>query len=108
MSHVDALSRNPQPFEPDVNNEILPSILRISQDDWLLSLQLEDSRIQQIRKVLEDKDYSDVKKNYVIKNNRLYRNVGSELKWVVPKMAPFQLCRHKHHDIGHFSIENTY
>ncbi|KAI8421875.1 hypothetical protein MSG28_009807 [Choristoneura fumiferana] len=65
MCHVDALSRNPQPCGSDVSQDPIPTVLRITQEDWLLSLQLEDSEIQRIRKILENKEYSDIKDNYV-------------------------------------------
>ncbi|XP_073942510.1 cactin, spliceosome C complex subunit [Choristoneura fumiferana] len=107
MCHVDALSRNPQPCGSDVSQDPIPTVLRITQEDWLLSLQLEDSEIQRIRKILENKEYSDIKDNYVTKGNKLFRKVGNELKWVVPKTARFQLCRLNHDDIGHFSIDKT-
>lgn len=108
MSHVDALSRNPQSSQLEINNDLMPSILRITQEDWLLSLQLNDSNIQRIRNLLEDKEYSEVKKNYIVKNNKLFRVVNNELKWVVPKSARFQLCKLNHDDIGHFSLEKTF
>lgn len=107
MSHVDALSRNPQPGETEHNTDFIPSILKITHEDWLVSLQLKDSNIQHIRSLLESEEYAEVKKNYKIKNNRLFRLVNNELKWVVPKSARFQLCKLNHDDIGHFSIEKT-
>lgn len=107
MSHVDALSRNPLPYESDIGQDTIPFILRISQEDWLLTLQLNDSESLRLRKILEDTEYSDVKKNYVLKNNRLFRKVGDELKWLVPKHARFQLCKINHDDIGHFGLEKT-
>lgn len=106
MSHVDALSRNP--VSSAVIEDTLPCVLRITQDDWLLTLQLQDHDLQRIRRILEDTDYSDIKKNYTIKNNRLFRKLGDELKWVVPKSARFQLCKLNHDDIGHFSYDKTY
>jgi hypothetical protein len=111
MSHVDALSTNPQPNESEQeNNSINLTILNITQEDWLLSIQLNDPNIHRIRNILEDKQLSDavdIKTNYTIKNNRLYRKVNDQLKWVVPKVARFQLCKLNHDDIGHFSVEKT-
>lgn len=109
MSHVDALSRNPQPNE-SIQQDNSALVLNITQEDWLLSMQLNDSEIKRIRKILEDKEFSDVvdiKNNYIVKNNRLYRQVKDQLKWVVPKSARFQLCKLNHDDIGHFSVEKT-
>lgn len=107
MSHVDALSRNPLPYEPDALYETVPTVLRITPEDWLLTLQLQDNELLRIRKVLEDNEYSDIKKNYVLKNNKLFRKIGDEVKWVVPKMARFHLCKLNHDDIGHFSVDKT-
>lgn len=109
MSHVDALSRNPQPSEM-IQNDTSPLVLSITQEDWLLSIQLDDSELKRVRAILEDKNLSDVieiKKNYEIKNNRLYRKINDQLKWVVPKSARFQICKLNHDDIGHFSVEKT-
>lgn len=107
MSHVDALSRNPQPYESLFTQEGIPSIMRITQEDWLLSQQLADSDVQRIRKTLEDKESIEIKKNYVLKDNKLFRRIGDDLKWVVPKASRFQLCKLNHDDIGHFSVEKT-
>lgn len=111
MQHVDALSRNPLPCaNDDDKNDHFSRVLQISQDDWLLSLQLSDPKICHIRSALEDPQYkeiADIKQNFVLKNNRLYRKVGEDLKWVVPKSARWQICQRNHDDIGHFSVEKT-
>lgn len=107
MSHVDALSRNPQPCGADEMPDVMPSILRITQEDWLLSQQLADSETQRIIKVLDNIEYSDIQQNYMLKDNKLFRKVGDEFKWVVPKSARFQLCKLNHDEIGHFGIEKT-
>lgn len=52
MSHVDALSRNALPCESDTSYDILASVFRISQEDWLLNLQLKDTETQRIRKII--------------------------------------------------------
>lgn len=107
MLHVDALSRNSQLCESDTSRETNPTVLKITQEDWLLTLQLQDTELQRIRKILEDNEYSDIKKNYVLKGNKLFRKDGEQLKWVVPKEARFQLCKLNHDDIGHFGVEKT-
>lgn len=108
MTHVDALSRNPYPGASNTDIEAIPSILKISCDDWLLSLQLADTELQRICSILKDKVYTDIKENFVLKGERLYRKVGDEIKWVVPKAARFQLCKLNHDDIGHFGIDKTF
>lgn len=111
MLHVDALSRNPVDL---VCEESEPEILRtlaITQHDWLMSLQLTDPKISHIRQVLEDPKYNelvDIKQNFLIKDNKLFRKVGqNDFKWVVPKGARFQILRLNHDDVGHFSVEKT-
>lgn len=110
MTHVDALSRNPIELNTLIEDVEVPRVLNVTRDDWLMSLQQTDSKLTHIRKVLEDPDYSDVvdiKQNFIVKNNKLFRKIGEELKWVVPKGARWQICRQNHDDIGHFSLEKT-
>lgn len=110
LSHVDALSRNPQPNILEESPNAIISVYNITQEDWLLSMQLNDPELKRIRNILENDQLSDVieiKQNYILKNNRLYKKHNDTLKWVVPKCARFQLCKLNHDEIGHFSIEKT-
>lgn len=109
MSHVDALSRN-----PTSDPEQCPSVMSISNDDWLLTLQLGDSELGRIRNILSSNldstglDY--IKDSYLLRNNKLYRRIGdgeNDIRWVVPKGARWQLCRMNHDDIGHVGVEKT-
>lgn len=112
MTHVDALSRNPVipslPVDIDIT---LPRVLAITHEDWLLSLQLTDPKLSHIREVLQDQKYNDVtdiKQNFLLKDNKLFRRVdGDQLKWVVPKGARWQICYQNHDEIGHFSLDKT-
>lgn len=45
MAHVDALSRNPQPCEHESMDSPL-QLFCITQEDWLLSMQLNDSELK--------------------------------------------------------------
>lgn len=57
MSHVDALSRNPvNDDETNKMSEYYPSVTRISNKDWLQTLQLGDMELGRIR----DKLTSDI------------------------------------------------
>lgn len=115
MTHVDALSRNPIPDEETV--DVLgqyPSIMTISSDDWLKTLQLGDPELCRIRDIVSsDIDVDSlkhIKDNYVLKDGQLYKTIDGDnnnIRWVVPKGARWQLCQLNHDDIGHFGVEKT-
>lgn len=115
MSHVDALSRNPVEAS-DVQDPVrFPEVMAISEEDWLLTLQLGDPELRRIRDIvstdLDSKGLDYIRNNYVIKDNKLFRCLDEEkskLRWVVPKGARWQLCRMNHDDIGHVGFEKTY
>lgn len=114
MSHVDALSRNPIVDKENASEEQFPTVMSITDDDWLHTLQLGDSELGRIRKILgcglDEKGLKYINENYVIKDNRLFRCLGGDkecIRWVVPKGARWQLCRMNHDDIGHFGYEKT-
>lgn len=107
MNHVDALSRNPQ---KQSHVTTVASVLSISTDSWILTLQMADPELERIFKILkpsQDAQLSEIKKNFVIKNHSLHRKVGDELRLVVPKDARWQVCRANHDDVGHFGIAKT-
>lgn len=106
MQHVDALSRNPV-LPPEEHEEL--EILNITTHDWLYSVQMTDPRLKHIKTILNsaDEDIKDIKNNYVIKDDKLYRRVGSKLKWVVPHGARWRICQLNHDEAGHFSFEKT-
>lgn len=102
MSHVDALSRN-----PTSDPEQCPSVMSISNDDWLLTLQLGDTELGRIRNILSSNPDSTgldyIKDSYLLRNKKLYRRIGDgedDIRWVVPKGARWQLCRMNHDDIA--------
>lgn len=114
MAHVDALSRNPVNDKGTQDPEQYPSVMVISDDDWLLTLQLGDPELRRIRDIITDdldpRGLEYIKNNYVIKNNKLFRCVEGDkenLRWVVPKGARWQLCKRNHDDIGHVGFEKT-
>lgn len=84
MMHADALSRNPvETSEKSVN-----SVMASNTNNWLATVQSTDPKIKRILDILSDKqteEVSDLKKNYKVVNNRLYKKTESGLKWVVPK-----------------------
>ena len=96
MKHVDALSRN----------AISASVLTLSQEDWFLTLQLQDDSIKSIiSQVNSTNPNKDIEQNYVYENNRLYRKTLAGNRLVVPKFAKFSLLRKFHDDIGHCGLD---
>lgn len=114
MAHADALSRNPV-TDPDAEGAVqYPSILAISNEDWLLTLQLGDTELGRIRDVvnsdLDSKGLEYIKENYTIRDNKLFRCLDGDktnVRWVVPKGARWQVCKMNHDDIGHVGFEKT-
>lgn len=113
MAHVDALSRNAVSEQANEASQVFdnfPNVLNISSDNWLLTLQLADSELERITKILKpdkNEEAADIKKNYTIKDNVLYRKVDDQLRLVVPKNARWQICRNNHDDVGHFGFAKT-
>ncbi|CAG9133253.1 unnamed protein product [Plutella xylostella] len=114
MGHVDALSRNPT-YDTDSTDHVrYPPVLVISDEDWLLTLQLGDPELCRIRDIvsskLDPKGLAYVRDNYVLKDNKLFRCIDGDkenVRWVVPKGARWQLCKMNHDDIGHVGYEKT-
>lgn len=104
MTHVDALSRAP------ANPE---KVLRVEEvdDDWLLTMQLRDPSIRDIAELLKSENDSaqtkQLRKEYSLQHNRVYRRVGEKLLYVVPKAVRWRVARYCHDDFGHFGIDKT-
>lgn len=109
MSHVDALSRNPV-NEYSEESHVLDILVVESDQDWITTVQSTDDDIIRIKNILSDPNtehVTDVYKNYKLKNGRVYRIVGEEIKWVVPKGVRWQILKRNHDDVGHFGYEKT-
>lgn len=109
MSHVDALSRNTTLTSGQLDESTI-TVYHITQDDWLLTLQMSDPDVSRIVKILKpenDEEIKDIRKNFALKNNRVYRKVDDKLCLVVPRSARFQICRSSHDDIGHLGEAKT-
>lgn len=108
MCHVDALSRNTKlSMESD---DSFVHVYSIEKDNWLLSLQMADSEISRILKILkpeDDQECRDIRENYVVKNHTLFRKVDGRLCLVVPRSARWQICRANHDEIGHHGYAKT-
>ncbi|XP_061395568.1 uncharacterized protein LOC133331186 [Musca vetustissima] len=80
LAHVDALSRMPD--EPSKNVEPAGFVFTIDEDinDWVLTMQLQDKRINHIMAVLSGKltspEESQMRADYEICNHRLYRKMA--------------------------------
>lgn len=114
MTHADALSRNPVNDKQTASIDQYSTILAISNEDWLLTLQMGDSELCRIRDIinsnLNSKGLEYIKDNYLIKENKLFRILegnNSNIRWVVPKGARWQVCKMNHDDIGHVGGEKT-
>lgn len=111
MRHVDALSRNPIPNtsnEDQIDTREF-EVMSISTTEWLQTVQMTDMRLKFIKSILDSgrKDIQDIIDNYVIKDNKIYRKIGEDLKWVVPDGARWRVCQICHDEAGHFSIDKT-
>lgn len=111
MRHVDALSRNPVPNSDydNLNDTREFEVMNITTTEWLQTVQMTDSKLKLVRDILDSnvKDIKDIVDNYTIKDNKIYRKVGNDLKWVVPTNARWRVCQLNHDEAGHFSVDKT-
>lgn len=109
MNHVDALSRNP--CQSICNNEEMEVVFRIDEADWVLSGQLTDEKLKEIRQVLLKPPKTDYEKhiyqNYCLRDGRVYRITVRGLLWAVPKGMRQRVVKAAHDDFGHFGVEKT-
>lgn len=108
MAHVDALSRNP--VNPALPETHVLDVLTVEKDDWISTVQMVDDEIKSIKTILENPDIDkivDVQNNYCLKNDRVFRKIDNDLRWVVPKSVRWQVLKMNHDDVGHFGFEKT-
>lgn len=105
MKHVDALSRNIG------NDEAVESVMRITQDDWVLAGQLTDTKIKEIHGILKQPPVTDyeknIYKNYALREGRVYRITARGLQWAVPRGMRHHVVRAAHDERGHFAVQKT-
>lgn len=114
LAHVDALSRNPSKTGNTLDN-VADKVMRITdkmEEDWLVSLQMQDKWIQEIRDVLENnrKDHSDfngIKGNYLVNKRRVYKITQEGNRFFVPRGVRWRVIKAAHDDMGHHGIEKT-
>lgn len=86
MQHVDALSRCALPLH------------HITEQNWIVAVQSEDPKIQNIINNIKSKDFKDL---YKFDENILYRKVNDKFKIVVPKSVRWRVTKIFHDDNGH-------
>ncbi|KAL0819744.1 hypothetical protein ABMA28_007792 [Loxostege sticticalis] len=110
MTHVDALSRNSvEQTQPECHVLDSFAVEEIGQD-WLSTVQSADEEVKRIKEVLSNPDSEQVKDyctNFKLKNDRVYRLVGDQLKWLVPKGVRWQIVKRNHDDVGHCGFDKT-
>lgn len=96
MRHVDALSRN----AVEVNVNLL------STDDWFLTVQMQDDRLNNIVTQLKEGNANpDIVNNYLIRGERLFRKALNGERLVVPDCARWKLLQKFHDDVGHVGLK---
>lgn len=110
MSHVDALSRNPVEDSSGESHVLDVLVVTETQQDWISTVQSADDEVKRIRSILEDPksaQAADIIKNYTLKNNRVYRLVKDQMKWLVPKGVRWHILKMNHDDVGHYGFDKT-
>ncbi|CAH2229081.1 jg21182 [Pararge aegeria aegeria] len=111
MSHVDALSRNPVgDGEMETPTYLDVMTLENGEEDWIVTVQSADEEVKKIREILSSpntEQIMDIHKNYKLKNNRVYRIIGEDIRWLVPKGVRWQILKMNHDDVGHCGFDKT-
>lgn len=116
MAHVDALSRNT--VGNDEGGAHILDVLPVKEQvqapihdhDWIATVQAADEEVRRIKQSLADPvvtEAIDIHKNYKLKNDKVYRIVGEEMKWLVPQGVRWQVLKMNHDDLGHWGFEKT-
>lgn len=112
MAHVDGMSRMPV-LPQEVSPTVAEAVFQVKTDsdpDWILSMQLQDEKIDEIFKILRNpdhKEYKQTKLDYELYGGRLYRKVNSERKLLIPHAIRWRMTRTCHDEAGHFGLEKT-
>lgn len=112
MTHADALSRNPYENAGDVDVagcDML--IIGMNETDWIATIQRQDNSIKEIIERLESEKNDNTRKNlekeYVLKNNRLFKKTKDGIRFVVPCGLRWRVIKSSHDDVGHSGFERT-
>lgn len=108
MAHVDALSRNPLREQMDETYQAMT--VNISQDDWVLSRQKNDDHCKYLLDVMSKdpvtKEERRIHEEYVIVDQKLFRQTPDGRKWVVPRGCRAQVVNLYHEGV-HLGYEKT-
>lgn len=112
MAYVDAMSRAPTEQATETQG-VAENVMRIEidQEDWLTTMQLQDTKLKRIVSALkgstEADDIKQLRTDYELEGGRLFRKVGADRKWVVPSGVRWRMLKTAHDDRGHFGLEKT-
>ncbi|CAD7078596.1 unnamed protein product [Hermetia illucens] len=109
MRHVDALTRAPvEPPHPTKTVADLALKVELDEHDFLTTIQLQDMKLAvKVLQGMSSEQATQIRREYVYKNNRLYRKVDDQLRFVVPTAMRWRVVRTYHDDMGHFAAEKT-
>lgn len=85
--------------------------MAISESDWLLGVQLQDTNICKIKDILQSGEADQNKRifnEYELLGNKVYRKTEYGRRWVVPKQCIWQVIRYNHDEVGHFALDKNY
>lgn len=112
LAYVDAMSR--APVEPARAVPVVVDRLmrvHISQEDWVVSMQQQEEKLRAIMDVLRGTaqldDERQLRTDYELKDNRLFRKCNGQLRWVVPGAVRWRVVKSAHDDRGHFGVQKT-
>lgn len=84
--------------------------VHITDEDWLISMQLQDLEIGKIREILLKSpvtgEEKQIHQDYILKEGRIYRRVDGTGKWVVPRRPRERIIKQSHDDVGHLGLKN--
>lgn len=114
MQHVDSLSRNPVGNSEQIDTvaEVLSLYTTLSEDEWIILLQKTDPLVNEImnslHKTADLDDYDkNIKSQYALKNNAVFRKVGEDLKFYVPRKARWKIVNNYHDNFAHIGLDKT-
>jgi hypothetical protein len=83
-------------------------------EKWLKMMQLKDRSIQRVAAILQNKepqsgadDEADVRRNYKIMNEQVFRKSGERLLWLVPKKIRWRITKSCEEKFEHHGVEKV-
>ncbi|GJQ69551.1 hypothetical protein Trydic_g6648 [Trypoxylus dichotomus] len=113
MRDVDALIRNAVEWEESTEIVEGVDILNIDLEDWIILAQRKDSKHQQIIDELTqereqvNKKQEIFRKEYLLRESRLYRRDEGRLLMVIPKKMRWRIVKQYHDDKAYPSVDST-